>query len=70
MNKPEGETHTLDCLDNLEFLICGGLQGLAELLGQNGPNERPCEPGATRNYPREGIGLRGLFPRLRRRLIY
>jgi hypothetical protein len=59
MNKPERETHTLDTLD---FIMCGGLQGLAELLGQNGPNTTPYEPVANRNYPRERVGLRGLVP--------
>jgi hypothetical protein len=42
--------------------MCGGLQGLPELLGQNVPNATPREPVANRNYPRERVGLRGLVP--------
>lgn len=58
MNKPEHETHTLDALDTLDFIMCGGLQGLPELPGQNVPNA--SEPVANRKYPRERAGLRGL----------
>ena len=65
MNRPEGETHTLhtlDYLDTLDFIMRGGLQGLAELQGQNDPDAKPCEPGANHNLPRGRAGLRGLFP--------
>ena len=34
MNIPERGTHTLDTLDALDFIMCGGLQGLPELLGR------------------------------------
>jgi hypothetical protein len=64
MNSPEREVHTLDALDNLDIIMCGGLQSLAELLSQNDPNARVCEPASNRTYPRRLFGLRGLFLRL------
>ena len=62
MNIPERETHTLDTLDALDFIMCGGLQGLPELLGQNVPDPTPREPVANHKYLRERVGLRGLVP--------
>jgi hypothetical protein len=65
MNCPEREAHIQDVMGSLDFVMCGGLQGLAELLGQNDPNARLCETVATGNYPRGRVGFRDLFLRLR-----
>jgi hypothetical protein len=56
MNGAEHEAHTLDALDALDSVMGGGLQGLAELLGQNDQNAKLSEPAANDNDPRERVG--------------
>jgi hypothetical protein len=56
MNGAEHEAHTLDALDALDSVMGGGLQGLAELLGQNEQNVKLCEPAPNDNSPRERVG--------------
>jgi hypothetical protein len=56
MNSVEHKAHTLDALDALDSVMGGGLQGLAELLGQNDENAKLSEPAANDNNPRERVG--------------
>jgi hypothetical protein len=56
MTNPEHDAHTLDALDALDSIMGGGLQGLAELLGQNDQDVKLCEPAANGNSPRKRVG--------------
>lgn len=44
MNSLQHQPLTLDALDDLDFVVCGDLLGLAELTGQNNPHARLSEP--------------------------
>jgi hypothetical protein len=65
MKSPEREVHMLDALDAVDFIISGSLQGIAELLGQNDPHAKLCEPVASGTNPSERVGLRRLLLGLR-----
>ena len=51
MNSLQHQPLTLDALDDLDFVVCGNLLGLAELTGQNNPHARLSEP--NRKTPAE-----------------
>jgi hypothetical protein len=62
MNSFEREAHNLDALDALDSIMRDGLQGIAQLLGQNDPSAWSSEPATN---ARERSGLLGLFLWLR-----
>ncbi len=61
MNRSDRDTHTLEALDALDFMMSGGLHTLAELSGQNDPDANPREAVASWSPPRDPAGLRGLL---------
>lgn len=61
MKSLEQQPLTLDGLDHWDSIVCGDLQGLAELAGQNNPSARQGEPAANGNYRRQQAKSRCLF---------
>ncbi len=66
VDRSEREAHSLEALDALDFMMSGGLQGLAELSKPTDPRAHARVPVAGwRRPPRDPLGLRGLLIWLR-----
>ncbi len=65
LNRSEREAHGLEALDSLDFIMSGGLQGLAQLSEAHDARVRPRAPVTTWRASRDPLGLRGLLIWLR-----
>jgi hypothetical protein len=65
MNSLQHQSLTLDALDALDFVVCGDLQGLAELAGRNNPNARLSEPNRSNRRKPKKFRSMSLLQRLR-----